>query len=132
MKQIRIGCFETNSSSVHAMVICSEEDYKKLSNGEVLLEMYGEKVVTWEEAMKQVKTSIEKYGAYTLEDGRLLTSETEIDVMISLFKLNPHDLREFEFSTLEAYGEDYEFYDRHFTTPGGEKMVAFGYTGYDG
>ena len=33
MKTIRLGTFETNSSSTHSMVICSEEEYEKWANG---------------------------------------------------------------------------------------------------
>ena len=31
----RFGTFETNSSSTHSMVICSEEEYKKWAAGEL-------------------------------------------------------------------------------------------------
>lgn len=37
MIQIRQGVFETNSSSVHTMTICSKEDYNKWVSGEVLM-----------------------------------------------------------------------------------------------
>ena len=39
-KQIRHGVFETNSSSTHSMVVCSEEDYQKWVDGELLYD-YG-------------------------------------------------------------------------------------------
>lgn len=32
-KQIRVGVFETNSSSTHSITICSPEDFKKLKEG---------------------------------------------------------------------------------------------------
>ena len=40
MIQIRHGVFETNSSSTHSMVVCSEEDYQKWVDGELLYD-YG-------------------------------------------------------------------------------------------
>lgn len=35
MKKIRIGTFETNSSSTHVLVMCSQEEYDKFINGEI-------------------------------------------------------------------------------------------------
>ena len=43
MIQIRYGVFETNSSSTHSMVVCSEEDYQKWVDGELLYD-YGDLV----------------------------------------------------------------------------------------
>lgn len=42
-KQIRMGVFETNSSSTHSMVICTKEEYEKWKNGEYVYvsETYG-------------------------------------------------------------------------------------------
>lgn len=36
MKQIRQGVFETNSSSTHSLTICTEEDYNKFINGQLM------------------------------------------------------------------------------------------------
>ena len=38
MIKIRYGCFETNSSSVHSLIIANEEEYKQLLNGELFIE----------------------------------------------------------------------------------------------
>ena len=43
MIQIRHGVFETNSSSTHSMVVCSDEDLAKWEKGELLYD-YGELV----------------------------------------------------------------------------------------
>ncbi len=40
--QIRRGVFETNSSSVHSLTICSKEEFDKWQNGELLFNRYGE------------------------------------------------------------------------------------------
>lgn len=37
LQNIRIGCFETNSSSTHSLILCSEEEYEKLKKGELLI-----------------------------------------------------------------------------------------------
>lgn len=45
MKQVRIGVFETNSSSTHSMVICTEEEFNKWMKGEVLMNLYEDTLV---------------------------------------------------------------------------------------
>lgn len=42
MIQIRPGTFETNSSSTHALVFCTAEEYQKYLNDELLLDIYDE------------------------------------------------------------------------------------------
>lgn len=37
MRAIRMGCFETNSSSMHTLCICTEELYEAWKNGEATL-----------------------------------------------------------------------------------------------
>lgn len=36
MKQIRIGVFETNSSSTHTLVVCTDEELEKWKKGEII------------------------------------------------------------------------------------------------
>lgn len=36
MRQIRLGIFETNSSSTHSIVICTDEEFEKWKNGELV------------------------------------------------------------------------------------------------
>jgi len=45
MKQIRIGTFETNSSSTHTLVIVSKEEWSKFKNGEMCFDTYRETLV---------------------------------------------------------------------------------------
>lgn len=45
MKQIRLGVFETNSSSTHSLTIVSEEDYNKWVDGKLLFDRNDEKLV---------------------------------------------------------------------------------------
>lgn len=44
-RQIRRGVFETNSSSVHSITMCSETDYDKWVNGELLYDRWGDDLV---------------------------------------------------------------------------------------
>lgn len=36
MRQIRIGVFETNSSSTHTLVVCTDEELEKWKKGEIV------------------------------------------------------------------------------------------------
>ena len=45
MKKIRIGTFETNSSSTHSLCIVSKEEYEKWVSGDLLYNSYKEKFV---------------------------------------------------------------------------------------
>ena len=38
MIKVRYGCFETNSSSVHSLIIANEEEYKQLLSGELFID----------------------------------------------------------------------------------------------
>lgn len=44
MRKVRLGMFETNSSSVHSLVICTKEDYEKFEKGELNLLVYGDQL----------------------------------------------------------------------------------------
>lgn len=54
-KQIRRGVFETNSSSVHSLTMCSNEEYDKWKKGEVLFWEWDEKFATREEIIEELK-----------------------------------------------------------------------------
>lgn len=45
MKKIRREMFETNSSMVHALCICTPEEFERFKNGELLLNRYSESLV---------------------------------------------------------------------------------------
>lgn len=93
-RQIRRSVFETNSSSTHSLCICTEDDYNKWINGQMVYDSYSEQLVD-------------------------VTSENKKE--------------DYRFQTYDNYGSCYfEAYTEHFTTPSGDKMVAFGEYGYDG
>lgn len=94
MKQIRMGVFETNSSSVHSLTIVTADDCRKWGDGELSFDRWERKLV-----------------AVPVDDDRFLSREQYYDYV-----------RERCFD---------EFYEK-FTTPSGDEMVAFGYSGYNG
>lgn len=78
-KQVRVGVFETNSSSTHSITICSPEQWEKLESKDF-------------EGLNE--SLIEDYNYY-----------------------------------VNSYNETYSYSE---TTPNGEKIILFGYYGYDG
>ena len=50
MLQIRKGVFETNSSSTHALILCTQEEYDKLVTHELFWDVEGDRLVDFAEA----------------------------------------------------------------------------------
>lgn len=100
--QIRTSVFETNSSSTHSIAICTQKDFNAFKKGKTLIE----------------RNSLKFYNS--VEEGMTKDKWAEEEDFLT------YD--EFE----EFVSERYEEFEEKFTTPGGEKVVAFGYYGYDG
>ena len=116
MKQIRRGIFETNSSSVHSLTMCSGEEYQKWENGEVLFWKWEGKFGTKEEMIKMLKV---KSWLSNVDWG-------DEDAVNDVF------LDE-GINTCEKFFEDCDFetFEDRYTTSSGEEVVAFGYYGHD-
>ena len=99
---IRRGIFETNSSSVHSLTMCSDDEYSKWRNGEVYYDRWRCKFV---DKSEEIESDREKKGTYS----GYLTYE--------------------EFNDYEYL--DYETFDDEYTTESGETVHAFGYYGYN-
>jgi len=93
---IRYGVFETNSSSVHSLCVCNEEEYKKFKKRDLVLDTYESKLISRPE-------DFEKYNVF----GEEIEEEP----------------RYIEYN----YAPDAKL---NFTTPSGDKMVAFCYEIY--
>lgn len=108
MRQIRVGVFETNSSSTHSLTIVSEEDYEKWKSGKLLFHKYNDELVPIPEG-------------YTPKDE---DSDEEIDEDSDFA-----DLQTFDEWNDDSYLEDFT---KRFETKNGDKIVAFGKYGQDG
>lgn len=103
--QIRRGLFETNSSSVHSLVMVSGNDFEKWKNGELVYDRMRDKLipVTDEEYLEWKKENEEEepewYDYLTFDEF-------------------------FDYDYLE-----YETFINSFTTESGEEVKAFGYYG---
>jgi len=123
MKQIRRGVFETNSSSVHSITMCSQEEYSKWESGELYKERYGDEFKTKEEIVKELK---EKTHWKTKELIYADVDWNDVEVVNDLIKENGYFKEEEYWDDL-----DYETFSDTYTTKTGETVVAFGYYGED-
>lgn len=108
MIQVRRNVFETNSSSTHSITICTENEYEMWKRGEIYWSRWSEKFVSKEEVEKGFnKSRHDDFNDYLYYEGLY---------------------------TYDRYGYDIEMetYEEHYQTKSGEKIVAFGYYGYDG
>jgi hypothetical protein len=120
MKTVRIGVFETNSSSTHSMTITTKKEFQAWKNGEVLFDEYSGVFITLEEANKEILQSLNEDGKMFPEINR---QETEDKVR-----------KDLGFQTYKEYMEDdyLEDFSYSYTTPNGEEIIAFGKYGYNG
>ena len=114
MKVIRAGVFETNSSSTHSICICTQEEFDAWKKGQLYYDYYSDKLISPEEI--------------PLEERRLLVLDEDAEENEDLYdeiidaKAN--------YQTFD-WEESLEWYDKRFTTPSGDKMIAFGWYGHD-
>lgn len=110
--QVREGVFETNSSSTHAVSVCTLNEFEDFKKGKMYVNMNNLEIVSKEFADKindAIKEECEKYG-YDYED----TKQNEGCITWS------------EFMDI-----DYEIFHKARQLKDGTTMVAFGYFGYD-
>lgn len=129
MLQIRTGVFETNSSSTHSLTICEANDFEKFKSGEMI--MVSGKIMSFKEAIiaglenrwisDEDKVKLNKL----LEDSEA-DKEQVLGVLSEILDVCKN------YSDYEANHSDLEQFERSHTTESGDKIVAFGYYGYDG
>ena len=115
-KQIRRGVFETNSSSVHSLTMCSGEEYEKWENGEVLYWKWKNKFSTREEIIEELKNNSWISNVDWNDEDKVndIFSDEEIQTCEEFFE-----------------NEWFETFEHRHTTPSGDEVVAFGYYGHD-
>ncbi len=129
MINIRTGVWETNSSSVHSLIMTDEDTYKKLGRGDLLIGGYNtdfeDEFITYEQAYQALKEQFNKYPNLYVEYDTDL-NDCARDYIEEIMG------REDIAYTLDTYGGTYyEKFEDFYTTPKGEKIVAFGYYGHD-
>lgn len=132
-EQIRMGVFETNSSSVHSLTMCTEAEYEAWKRGELLYRRWERKFVKTPKL-----TDEDKKGAQTLyedsqekywKDWEQLT-DSEKNEWYILYCDRYDNSNNYTYDRFWSEN-DYETFEESFNTPGGEKIIAFGYYGYN-
>ncbi len=114
MKQIRVGVFETNSSSTHSLTIVSKEEYEKFKEGEYVWNSNDGKLQSVEDAKNSLIADRKRW------DKEFEATKEEVEEMLE------EDTKSFD-----EFGSNYETFETEYETKSGDKVVAFGYYGYD-
>lgn len=127
MKTVRLGTFETNSSSTHSITMCMESDYEKWKNGEMYWHRWNDELVSKEEVEKEMAKLREEFIADNPDfDENNEEWKEELEQYINEDKM---------YYTYEEFNDydyiEYETFVDTFETPQGEKVVSFGYYGSD-
>lgn len=139
MIQVRGKVFETNSSSTHSLTMCSEEEFNKWKSGELLFDYYNDcfaqSIALSDEDKKDARLYYDDVkGSYWKSWDQLSDEEIEswyskyANEFIRKSKYN-------EFMTYKDWCERQDYLDRFvetYTSPSGDKIIAFGKYGYDG
>lgn len=124
-RQIRYNVFETNSSSVHSITICSSDEYSKWKKGELYKQWHENAFLTRDEIIENLKCETH------WRTGKLIYKDVNWDDVEAVNKI----IKDSEYDTEEEFWEDvgceYETFYEPYTTPSGDKIVAFGYYGAD-
>lgn len=102
--QVRRGVFETNSSSVHSLCICSADDYDKWKNGELLYDFYNGVLIEDSDEIQQERKECEEKGWAN-------------DYIY--------------YNEYPDHTSDFEVYEEFYKSKSGDDIVAFGYYGHD-
>lgn len=117
MLNVRPNVFETNSSSTHAMVICTKEQFDDVRDGKLLIDD-DDNLITWLEAKKRLHDA----KGYSWEALERMSADEVTKALEECWIAWPY----------RHWGEYYEGFCQSYTTPKGEEIVAFGYSGRDG
>lgn len=137
MISVRRNVFETNSSSTHSLIICSDKVYNDWMDGKVVYDSYDEEFV---EAKQPPEIDFHKAEAmYTenksdyMKDWKDLTPQMQL----AYFKENVMEEHDpYQYKTYEDYrdlmGRMATSFDRSWETEHGDIIHILGYMGYDG
>ena len=135
MFKIRYCVFETNSSSVHSLIMCNDDEYKRFMNNELFYSRWSDKFISRKEALDKLYAEVRAdetfRHVFNLPER---FSRAKID-SIPIEELGPYLDAEVYILTSDYLfnnGDfEYETYDDEYTTANGEVIHAFGYYGHD-
>lgn len=145
--QIRVNVFETNSSSTHSLTICEEGSYRDWVAGKNAFNERDNEFVKIDIDFKSIKdiTSEELY-----EVKNNYHFESDSSYYYPWESLNSEEQQKWydDYQVQQKYGTKFKTYyvwdeghkwlnnrgeiEMKYTSPSGDKLIAFGYYGYDG
>lgn len=133
MIKIRYGVFETNSSSVHSLIMCSDNEYQRFVDNELLYDYWDDGLITYNEALDRLYENV--------KSDRDFKYHFDLSDNFSRDKLNNFSLDELEYYLANEAGIctcnyffneiEYNTYEETYVTIHGEVVHAFGYYGHD-
>lgn len=128
-RQIRLGVFETNSSSTHTLTICSKSDFEKWKRGELLLDEYSDEFI---DTQKVSEKDLESYYDSIKKPYYKNYKDLDDDERKSI--KNEYMENEVSGITYDYWKDDdyLDTYSKVYKTENGDEVVAFGKYGYSG
>lgn len=133
MIKIRYGVFETNSSSVHSLIMCGDNEYQKFVDNELLYDRWNDCLISYNEALDRLYESVRFNKGFKYH--------FDLSDDFSRDKLNDFSLDELAYYLAFEVGIytckyfftelDYYTYEDTYRTIHGEVVHAFGYYGHD-
>lgn len=124
MRTIRENVFETNSSSTHSITINTEKEFKDLKNDK--LYVCDTEIWTLADARNWIAENRSEV-IHELDEYIRLEAYDSIAELLSNYHIETYSIWE---DRMEDQGLD--VYEKHFTSPSGDKLVAWGHYGYSG
>ena len=124
MIQIRNNIFETNSSSVHSITLCPEEEFEKWKKGELLFDRDFDKLISLKEAediKKEYEREARRYYREKCGDEDYYDEYKNRILTYNQF---------FDWQGDDSFLDYMEKYQTHQNIDGVD-IVAFGYYGHD-
>ena len=123
MFTVRNNTFETNSSSTHSMVICTEDEWNKWVNGELFACRWKSGFKTKEEVVEEYK---KEYSSFFDKEGNFITNDRfdSLEEFMEYYSTEWYDL--------DRWVGDLESDETTYTTPSGDVVKIICRYGYDG
>jgi hypothetical protein len=132
-KQIRRGVFETNSSSIHSLTMCTKSDYDRWKTEGLYLYLdYGYEYPDYNKPIRhhfytrQEAIAFVKLSEYAPNEGFDWNDDEQVEEF--LYKRNFYHYEHY-WNRLCRY---FESFSQTMTTSNGEDIIAFGHYGFDG
>ena len=137
MYSIRRNVFETNSSSTHSLIICSDKTYNDWLDGKVVYNSYAEEFV---EAKQPTEIDFHKAEVMYMENkSDYMKDWKDLTPQMQLAYLKENVMEEndtYQYRTYEDYKNEMdsmeESFERTYETEHGDVVHILGYMGYDG